>query len=98
MAIYTSLYNDAINDHDKEWATVSRKVHCSQESLYDVYHFVKLDLVRATVAGRTQRGLSKFVNKNDPQFLTKMLIKDLQPVERSLKQTLLETSSSSTVG
>ena len=49
-----------------EWATVTRKVHCSQESLYDVYHFVKLldsDLVRATVAGRTERELSKFVNK-----------------------------------
>ena len=27
-----------------------------------------------------------------------MLIKDLQPVTRSLKQTVLETSSSSTVG
>ena len=66
LAIYTSLYNDGINDRDKEWATVTRKVHCSQESLYDVYHFVKLsdsDLVRATVAGRTERELSKFVNK-----------------------------------
>ena len=66
LAIYTSLYNDGNNDRDMEWATVTRKVHCSQESLYDVYHFVKLldsDLVRATVAGRTNRGLSKFVNK-----------------------------------
>ena len=46
-------------------ATVSRKVHCSQESLYDVSHFVKLldsDLVRATEAGRTTGALSKFVD------------------------------------
>ena len=65
MAICTSLYNDSINDYDKEWATVSRKVHCSQESLYDVSHFVKLldsDLVRATEAGRTTGALSKFVD------------------------------------
>ena len=66
MAICTSLYNDGINNYDKEWATISHKVHCSQGSLYDVYHFAKFlnsDLVRATVAGRTSRGLSKFVDE-----------------------------------
>ena len=36
--------------------------------------------------------------KNDPQFLTEILIEYLQPVGRSLKQTVLETSPYSTVG
>ena len=51
--------------YDEEWTTVSRKVHCSRGPIYDVFHFVKfLDscLVRATVAGITNRGLSQFVD------------------------------------
>ena len=56
------------------------------------------DLVCAAVAGKTTRGLKNFVDENDPQFLTEILIKYLQPVGRSLKQTVLETSPYSTVG
>ena len=45
--------------------TISRKVHSSQGSTYDVSHFVKLldsVLVRATVARITTRGLNKIVD------------------------------------
>ena len=45
--------------------TISRKVHCSQGSTYNVSHFVKLldsVLVRATVARITTRGLNKIVD------------------------------------
>ena len=45
---------------------MSRKVNCSQESFYDVSHFVKLldsDSVRATVAVITLRVLRKFVDE-----------------------------------
>ena len=82
-------------------STVSRKVHRSRGPIYDVFHFVKfLDscLVRATVAGITNRGLSQFVDVKWSTILTKILIVYLQPVERSLKQTFLEISPSSTAG
>ena len=52
-------------DYNKEWTTVSRKVHCSQGYICDLSRFVKLldsDLVRAAVTRRTTRGLSKFVD------------------------------------
>ena len=55
------FYNDGINDYNEEWTTVSHKVHCSQRSIHDVCHFVKLldsDSVRTTVAGITFRGLN----------------------------------------
>ena len=45
---------------------MSRKVNCSQESFYDVSHFVKLldsDSVRATVAVITPRVRRKFVDE-----------------------------------
>ena len=64
MPIWISSYNDGINDYDMKWTTVTRKVHCSQGSLYDISHFMKLldaDLVRATVAGIAIKGRSKFV-------------------------------------
>ena len=65
LAICTSSYNDGINDYDMKWTTVTRNVHCSQGSLYDISHFVKLldaDLVRTTVAGIAKWGRSKFID------------------------------------
>ena len=62
---YAPGYNDGIIDYNKERTTISRKVHCSQGSFYDLSRFVKLldsDLVRAAVTRRTTRGLSKFVD------------------------------------
>ena len=53
-------------DYNKEWTTVSRKVHCSQGYICDLSHFVKLldsDLVCAAVAGKTTRGLKNFVDE-----------------------------------